>query len=87
VQISRHWRERCAQAQADLPDLPDLPTLHLHELRHTHATLLLRAGEHPKVVSERLGHADVNITLTTYSHVTSTMQRGAATAIGGLLRH
>lgn len=84
VQFSRQWRERCAQAQRDMPDLP---RLHLHELRHTHATLLLRAGEHPKVVSERLGHADVNITLAVYSHVTTTLQRHAATAIGGLLRH
>ncbi len=41
----------------------------LHDLRHTHATLMLKAGIHPKVVSERLGHASVRMTLDTYSHV------------------
>jgi integrase len=40
----------------------------LHDLRHTHATLALQAGVHPKVVSGRLGHATVSITLDTYSH-------------------
>ena len=40
-----------------------------HDLRHAHATLLLRQGVHPKIVSERLGHASIAITLDTYSHV------------------
>jgi len=43
--------------------------IRLHDLRHTHATLMLRQGVHPKVVSERLGHSSVAITLDTYSHV------------------
>ena len=47
-------------------------------LRHTSATLLLRAGVHPKVVSERLGHAGVSITLDTYSHVPPGLQEEAA---------
>ena len=38
--------------------------IRLHDLRHTHATLALSAGVHPKVVSERLGHANIGITLT-----------------------
>jgi len=42
--------------------------LRLHDLRHTHATLMLKSGVHPKVVSERLGHATVAFTLDTYSH-------------------
>lgn len=46
-----------------------------HTLRHTHATWLLRQGVHPKVVSERLGHASVNITLNTYSHLIPDMQK------------
>ncbi|PPA88324.1 hypothetical protein C4A76_09690 [Brevibacillus laterosporus] len=49
-----------------------------HDLRHTHATLLLQLGENPKVVSERLGHADVNITLNIYAHVLPTMQKNLA---------
>jgi integrase len=55
-----------------------LPVIRFHDLRHTAATLLLLQGVHPKVVSERLGHADVTITLNTYSHVLPTMQKEAA---------
>jgi len=51
---------------------------HNHDLRHTHATLALEAGIHPKVVSERLGHATVSITLDTYSHATLARQEDAA---------
>jgi integrase len=43
-----------------------LPRIRFHDLRHTHATLALAAGVHPKVVSERLGHASVVITLDTF---------------------
>lgn len=55
-----------------------VPAIRFHDLRHTSATLLLSAGENPKVVSERLGHANIRITLDTYSHVLPTMQQGAA---------
>jgi integrase len=58
-----------------------------HDLRHTHATQLLRAGVYPKVVSERLGHASIGITLDTYSHVLPSMQEEAADKINeGLLQ-
>lgn len=50
----------------------------LYDLRHSCATLLLAAGEHPKVVSERLGHATVMLTLDVYSHVLPTMQEAAS---------
>jgi integrase len=62
-----------------------LPEIRLHDVRHTHATLALRAGIHPKVVSERLGHATVSITLDTYSHAIPAMQEEAATLIAGLV--
>jgi integrase len=62
-----------------------LPDIRLHDLRHTHATLALRAGVHPKVVSERLGHATVSITLDTYSHAIPAMQEEAAALIAGLV--
>lgn len=62
-----------------------LPALTLHGLRHTHATLLLEAGENPKVVQERLGHASITITMDIYAHVTATMQRSAADRFGALL--
>ncbi|MDP9225397.1 MAG: site-specific integrase, partial [Actinomycetota bacterium] len=60
--------------------LAGLPHVRFHDLRHGHATLMLLAGVHPKVVSERLGHASVGITLDTYSHVLPTMQSEAALA-------
>ena len=47
-------------------------------MRHTHATLLLRSGVNPKVVSERLGHSSVAFTLDTYAHVMPGMQPEAA---------
>lgn len=57
----------------------------LYDLRHTHATLLLLAGVHPKVVSERLGHASVSITLDVYSHVLPNMQQEAAERLDAML--
>lgn len=51
--------------------------LRFHDLRHTHASLLLARGVHPKVVSERLGHASIAITLDTYSHVLPSLQEEA----------
>ena len=58
----------------------------LHGLRHTHATDLLRAGIHPKIASERLGHSTVGTTMDVYSHVVATMQKDAATIVDGQLR-
>jgi integrase len=61
------------------------PRLRLHDLRHTHATQLLRAHVHPKFVSERLGHAGIAITLDTYSHMLPGMQRDAVAVLAGAL--
>lgn len=62
-----------------------VPSIRMHDLRHTHATLLLRQGINVKVVSERLGHHSVAFTLDTYAHVVPGMQREAAKAFGDLL--
>jgi len=62
-----------------------LPHMRLHDLRHTHATLMLKAGVHPKIVSERLGHAGISITLDTYSHVLPGLQEAAARTFDELL--
>jgi integrase len=62
-----------------------LPRLRLHDLRHTMATLMLAQGEHPKIVSERLGHATVGITLDTYSHVLPGLQAAAADRLAAVL--
>ena len=59
--------------------------LRFHDLRHTCATLLLREGVNPKVVSEMLGHASITITLNTYSHVLPDMQNSAANAMEAAL--
>lgn len=56
-----------------------------HALRHTHATLLMAEGVHPKIVSERLGHSNIGITLDTYSHMVPTMQSAAVDAISRIL--
>ncbi|WP_254207978.1 tyrosine-type recombinase/integrase [Paenibacillus sp. AK121] len=53
---------------------PDFHRIRFHDLRHTHATLLLKAGIHPKIVQERLGHSSINVTLDTYSHVLPNLQ-------------
>jgi integrase len=55
-----------------------VPRVRFHDLRHTHASLMLTAGAHPKIVQERLGHANITVTLQTYSHVLPAMQEEAA---------
>ena len=55
-----------------------LKGVRLHDARHSHASLMLKAGVHPKVVQERLGHASITTTLDTYSHVTPGLQEAAA---------
>lgn len=60
-------------------------SIRFHDLRHTHATLLLRQGVHVKVVSERLGHSTVGITLDTYSHVLPDMQEEATEKLEAML--
>jgi len=63
-----------------------VPRIPFHGLRHTHATLLMGAGVHPKVVSERLGHADISLTLSTYSHVLPQMQQEAASIFDAAMK-
>ena len=64
----------------------DIPRIRFHDLRHTHATQLLIAGVHPKIVQERLGHSTISTTLDLYSHVTETMQSDAAARIDAAFR-
>jgi len=71
---------------AELVKRLKIPRLRFHDLRHSHATLLLRKGIHPKVVSERLGHSTVGITLDVYSHVLPGMQEEAARKVDTALR-
>ena len=61
------------------------PATTFHSLRHTHATMLLQGGENMRVVQERLGHAQVATTLSTYAHVLSGRDQQAANAFGALI--
>jgi len=62
-----------------------LPYLGLHDLRHIHATMLLKTGTHPRIVQERLGHSSIATTLNIYSHTVPSMQKAAAERIDTLL--
>ena len=61
-----------------------LPHIGVHGLRHSWATLALRAGVHPKVVQERLGHSSITVTLGIYSHVTYGLDLGVAEQVAAL---
>ena len=63
----------------------NLPKIRLHDLRHSNATALIQAGVNPKVVQQRLGHADVQITLNTYTHVLPEMDMEAAAKLDSLI--
>jgi len=69
-----------------LVDATGLRRIRLHDLRHTHATLALQAGVHPKIVSERLGHSSIAFTLEVYSHALPSLQEEAAAQIASLIR-
>lgn len=62
-----------------------LAGVRLHDARHTHASLMLKQGVHPKIVQERLGHASIGITLDTYSHVAPGLQEAAAASFDDLV--
>jgi integrase len=82
--FSRRWETAVRQARAAVGE-DALPVIRLHDLRHTHATVLLGAGIPVKVVSERLGHANATITLGVYTHVMPGMQAEAAARFAALL--
>jgi integrase len=64
-----------------------LSGIRLHDARHTHATLMLKQGIHPKIVQERLGHSSIQITLDTYSHVAPGLQQAAANKFDEIVIH
>lgn len=68
--VSHAWRKMVRKA--------GLKPIRLHDSRHSHASMLLKLNVHPKVVSERLGHSSIQITLDTYSHVAPGLQEAAA---------
>jgi integrase len=76
--VHRHFKPILTRAK--------LPDHRLYDLRHTCATLLLKDGEQIKVVSERLGHKDINLTLAIYTHVLPGMSEAAAARFDTLLK-
>ncbi len=77
--------DRFSQIFNDLVEKSGLPRIRLHDLRHTHATLALCAGVHPKVVSERLGHSTIAMTMDTYSHAIPALEQEAAERVAALV--
>jgi integrase len=75
--LSQAFERHCEKA--------GLPPIRFHDLRHTYATVALSAGVHPKVVSERLGHSRIAITLDIYSHVIPSLEEEAASRIASLI--
>lgn len=76
--ITRAWSETVKKV--------GVKPIRLHDARHTHASLMLKQGIHPKVVQERLGHASIQMTLDTYSHVAPGIQEAAAAGFDRLLK-
>lgn len=81
--ITDIWTRRIEQAHKKLGD-DAFPRITIHGLRHSHATILLALGEHPKIVQERLGHGSIAITMDLYSHVSATMQKAAVDRFSAL---
>lgn len=69
---------RITRAWPTLAKQIGIKVIRLHDARHTHASIMLKQGIHPKIVQERLGHANIAITLDTYSHVSPGLQAAAA---------
>lgn len=71
--LRMHWKH--------LVEIADVPYIRFHDLRHTHASMLLEMGEELKVIQEQLGHATIGITADTYAHVAPSLKRGTAKKI------
>lgn len=77
--LGKPWRPNTvSRAWYNLAVKAGVKPIRFHDARHTHASLLLKQGIHPKVVQERLGHSTISVTLDTYSHVAPGLQEAAA---------
>ncbi|MGG7466216.1 site-specific integrase [Plantibacter sp. YIM 135347] len=83
-EVGRRWSNRMKSVRDALGE-DAIKRVTLKGLRHTHATLLLELGVHPKVVQERLGHSQISTTMNIYSHVTPTMQKDAVSRLSMLV--
>lgn len=64
----------------------ELPRIRFHDMRHSHATMLLQKNVQPKIVQERLGHSTISLTMDTYSHIMPGMQEEATEKVSEALR-
>ncbi|GGG73398.1 site-specific integrase [Paenibacillus radicis (ex Gao et al. 2016)] len=80
-------KEKGKPAYAKYKKEAEVPHITFHDLRHTHASLLLQQNVHPKIVSERLGHSSITMTLDTYSHLLPNMQDVASNSLAKTLFH
>lgn len=88
LRVRKRWKRAVNRVNSALRDEEKdlLKVIRLYDCRHTHATMLLQAGVHGKIVQERLGHASINITLDTYSHVMPNMQDEAVGKLEALMK-
>lgn len=77
--------DRISKRFREIADATELPRIRLHDLRHSSATLLLDAGLSPRVVADRLGHADPALVLRVYGHTLAGADERAADALGAAL--
>lgn len=71
-------------AQTRICTAVGVPRIRLHDLRHTFATIMMSKNVHPKIVSDILGHASINLTLDLYTHTNESMQRTAIESLADL---
>ena len=64
-----------------------MPILSVYDVRHTHASLMLKQNVNPKIIQERLGHSSITITMDTYGHLMTSMQKDAVLNFADLLKH
>lgn len=83
--VYRDWLVEQAKGEDQASAVELLPVIRFHDIRHTHATILLSKGVHPRVTQERLGHSEITTTMNTYSHVMPSMQKEAAEVIAKAL--
>ncbi|NFO05305.1 site-specific integrase [Clostridium botulinum] len=76
--------DKIRNSKKEITNYMQLPEISIHGLRHTHATVLLLKGENIKVISERLGHKSIQITLDTYSHVLPSMKKQTADLLNNI---
>lgn len=79
--------DKAKKSKNEIKNYMQLPKITFHDLRHTHATILLLHGENIKVISERLGHESVKVTLDTYSHVLPSMEESTALLLDNIFKN